>query len=65
MRFLQGHLPRKRNIFVYHLYNVGQTSKTLGQRCINVLCLLGSHGVTTGFAVSLRFSFLHSPPVKK
>ena len=25
------------NIFISHLYNVGPTSKTLGQRCINVI----------------------------
>ena len=40
-------LPSKHKTFVYHLYNVGPTSKTLGRHCTNVtnvfLCLLGIH----------------------
>ena len=31
----QASLTSKHKIFVYYLYNVGPTSKTLGQRCIN------------------------------
>ena len=30
-------LPSKHKTFVYHLCNVGPTSKTLGRRCINVM----------------------------
>ena len=30
-------LPSKHNIFIWHLYNVGPTSKTLGRRCTNVI----------------------------
>ena len=28
-------VPRKHKTFVYHLYNDGRTSKTLGRRCTN------------------------------
>ena len=31
--------PSKHKTFVYHLYNVGPTSKTLGRRCTNVIQL--------------------------
>ena len=30
-------IPSKHKTFVWHLYNVGPTSKTLGRRCINVI----------------------------
>ena len=45
--------PRKHKTFVYHLYNVGPTSKTLGRRCINaiqmfcVIAFLSSQRVIT------------------
>ena len=38
---IQLGLPRKHKTFVKHLYNVGTTSSTLVQHCINILCLLG------------------------
>ena len=30
-------IASKHKVFIYHLYNVEQTSKTLGQRCTNVI----------------------------
>ena len=30
-----GYIPRKHKTFVYHLYNVGPTTSTLVQHCIN------------------------------
>ena len=44
---LEVDTPSKHKTFVWHLYNVGPTAKTLGRRCrpykcyANVLCLLG------------------------
>ena len=37
MHSLYECIPNKSKTFVYHLYNVGPTSKTLGRRCINVI----------------------------
>ena len=50
------------NTFVYHLYNVGPTSKTLGRRCTNViemfLCLLGSFFTRFRFCEGISCGFL-------
>ena len=44
--------PSKHKTFVYHLYNVGLTSKMLGRRCINVItCFLFAGGGGLTFSV--------------
>ena len=40
MSLCKGQIPSKHKTFVYHLYNVGQTSPTLVQHCTNVIQII-------------------------
>ena len=51
--------PSKRKTFVWHLYNVGPTSSTLGQRCINVIQCFVFAGIIVNTTYSKSFASLH------
>ena len=56
--------PSKNKTSVWHLYNVGPTSKTLGQHCTNVIQMLCVCWVNTPIALSLECCINESSPRK-